>query len=209
MKQSKNQLRRARKKAQKVEAAAGAPDEKPQTTSLKTQAPVPAPQNAPADLDASLPLEPSDPLWDIYKGIASKFDETASDSLPTKQAEKPEVYFDDGDEIPDEDEEAEPKISKKKRKEMNKLSVAELKAMVRKPEIVEWTDTSAPDPRLLIHIKAHRNVVPVPSHWSLKREYLSSKRGWKKRLSPCLNSFKKRELRKCVTLLWKNRNNPH
>jgi splicing factor 3B subunit 2 len=63
---------------------------------------------------------------------------------------------------------------------LNKLSVAELKAMVRRPEIVEWTDTSAPDPRLLVHIKSHRNVVPVPSHWSLKREYLSSKRGIEK-----------------------------
>jgi splicing factor 3B subunit 2 len=116
----------------------------------------------------------------MYKDVAVKFTETAIEDLPTKESDKPEVFFDDGDEIPDEEQESEPKISKKKRKEMNKLSVAELKAMVRKPEIVEWTDTSAPDPRLLIHIKAHRNVVPVPSHWSLKREYLSSKRGVEK-----------------------------
>ena len=92
------------------------------------------------------------------------------------EPEKPEIYFDDDDEIPDE-EENEPRMSKKKRKEMTKLSVAELKALVQKPDLVEWTDTSAPDPRLLVHIKAHRNVVPVPTHWSLKREYLSSKRG--------------------------------
>lgn len=115
----------------------------------------------------------------MYKGIVGKFDETGEDTA-TQEAEKPEIYFDDEDEIPDEEQESEPKISKKKRKELNKLSVAELKAMVRKPEIVEWTDTSASDPRLLIHIKAHRNVVPVPSHWSLKREYLSSKRGVEK-----------------------------
>lgn len=72
------------------------------------------------------------------------------------------------------------KMSKKKRKEQNKLSIAELKALVKKPEIVEWTDTSAPDPRLLVAIKSYRNVVPVPTHWSLKREYLSSKRGVEK-----------------------------
>ncbi|KAF5015859.1 hypothetical protein F66182_12648, partial [Fusarium sp. NRRL 66182] len=71
-------------------------------------------------------------------------------------------------------------MSKKKRKELTKLSIAELKALVQKPDLVEWTDTSAPDPRLLVHIKAHRNVVPVPTHWSLKREYLSSKRGIEK-----------------------------
>jgi len=145
----------------------------------KPLAPTSTLQNS-LDSNNELVLEPSDPLWEMYKDLAGKFDETASDSLPTKESDKPEVFFDDGDEIPDEDQESEPKISKKKRKEMNKLSVAELKAMVRKPEIVEWTDTSAPDPRLLIHIKAHRNVVPVPSHWSLKREYLSSKRGVEK-----------------------------
>jgi splicing factor 3B subunit 2 len=95
--------------------------------------------------------------------------------------DKGEVFHNDDDEIPDEDEEAaEPKLSKKKRKERDKLSVAELKALVRKPELVDWTDTSAQDPRLLVHIKSHRNVVPVPSHWSLKREYLSSKRGVEK-----------------------------
>lgn len=115
----------------------------------------------------------------MYKGLITKFDETG-DNAPTKESDKPEVFFDDEDEIPDEEETDEPKISKKKRKELNKLSVAELKAMVQKPEIVEWTDTSASDPRLLIHLKAHRNVVPVPTHWSLKREYLSSKRGVEK-----------------------------
>ena len=133
----------------------------------------------PVEPSNDLLLDPSDSLWEIYKDVAGRFDETTPDSL-SKESEKPEVFFDDGDDIPDEDFETEPKISKKKRKEMNKLSVAELKAMVRKPEIVEWTDTSGTDPRLLIHIKAHRNVVPVPSHWSLKREYLSSKRGVEK-----------------------------
>ena len=98
--------------------------------------------------------EPDDPLWEMYKGVVNRFDE-ARDDAPTKEAEKPEIYFDDDDEIPDEEQANEHKISKKKRKELNKLSVAELKAMVHKPEIVEWTDTSAADPRLLIHLKAH------------------------------------------------------
>jgi splicing factor 3B subunit 2 len=95
---------------------------------------------------------------------------------------KGEVFYDDDDDIPEEDEEAEAehKLSKKARKAQNKLSVAELKALVRKPETVDWTDTSASDPRLLVHIKSYRNVVPVPIHWSLKREYLSSKRGVEK-----------------------------
>ncbi|CAG7981136.1 unnamed protein product [Penicillium olsonii] len=172
---SKNQLRRAKKKAQKAEASLpvekqDSPKQLPSASTYEAH---------PVEPSNDLLLDPSDSLWEIYKDVAGRFDETTPDSL-SKESEKPEVFFDDGDDIPDEDFETEPKISKKKRKEMNKLSVAELKAMVRKPEIVEWTDTSGTDPRLLIHIKAHRNVVPVPSHWSLKREYLSSKRGVEK-----------------------------
>ena len=121
------------------------------------------------------------PLFDMYKDIMGKFEEEDKENPALKEVEKPEVYFDDDDDIPDEDEDsAVPKISKKKRKEMTKLSVAELKAIVKRPEMVEWTDTSGPDPRLLVHMKSYRNVVPVPTHWSLKREYLSSKRGIEK-----------------------------
>ncbi|KAJ5482424.1 hypothetical protein N7475_001236 [Penicillium sp. IBT 31633x] len=177
MKISKNQLRRAKKKAQKAEIT-NLPNDR--ETPEPSPSLIATPQDAPVETNANLLPEPNDPLWEMYKGVAGRFDETASDEFPVKSSDKPEVFFDDGGEIPDEEQESEPKISKKKRKEMNKLSVAELKAMVRKPEIVEWTDTSAPDPRLLIHIKAHRNVVPVPPHWSLKREYLSSKRGVEK-----------------------------
>ena len=123
----------------------------------------------------------SDPLYELYKDVMGKFQEPDKEDPSTKEPEKPEVYFDEDDVIPDEEEEAaQIKMSKKKRKEQNKLSVAELKAFVQKPETVEWTDTSATDPRLLVHIKSYRNVVPVPTHWSLKREYLSSKRGVEK-----------------------------
>ncbi|KAL9111441.1 MAG: hypothetical protein Q9227_004118 [Pyrenula ochraceoflavens] len=126
-------------------------------------------------------LDADNPLYDMYKDIIGKFEEADKEDPAVKEPEKPEVYYDDDDDIPDEDEDsAATKLSKKRRKEQSKLSVAELKALVRKPEIVDWTDTSAVDPRLLVHIKAYRNVVPVPTHWSLKREYLSSKRGVEK-----------------------------
>jgi splicing factor 3B subunit 2 len=123
-------------------------------------------------------ISEDDPLFAQFKEVIDKFQEADKEDPSSKEPEKPEVYFDD-DEIPDE-EDAAPKMSKKKRKELTKLSIAELKALVRKPELVEWMDTDAPDPRLLVAIKAHRNVVPVPTHWALKREYLSSKRGVEK-----------------------------
>ncbi|PNS14494.1 hypothetical protein CAC42_3780 [Sphaceloma murrayae] len=129
-------------------------------------------------------VAPDDPLYSAYKDIFAKFNEAGNRNEDgTGPAEdKGQVFFgDDDDDVPDEEQEAEAeRLSKKKRKEMNKLSVAELKAIVRRPELVEWTDTSAPDPKLLISLKGTRNAVPVPSHWSLKREYLSSKRGIEK-----------------------------
>ncbi len=36
------------------------------------------------------------------------------------------------------------------------------------------------DPRLLVHLKAYRNTVPVPRHWCQKRKYLQGKRGIEK-----------------------------
>ncbi|PKY03989.1 splicing factor 3b, subunit 2, 145kD [Aspergillus campestris IBT 28561] len=173
MKPNKNQLRRARKKALKNQDNEKVSDPTSSATPTGT-----SPEDTSVNLLPEAP-EPDDPLWEMYKDVAIKFSDLGEDAQRPRETEKPEVYFDDDNEIPDE-EGQEPKLSKKKRKELNQLSVAELKAMVRRPEIVEWTDTSAPDPRLLVHIKAHRNVVPVPAHWSLKREYLSSKRGIEK-----------------------------
>ena len=126
-------------------------------------------------------VDEGNPLYDMFKDIMGKFEEEDKEDPAGKEPPKPEVYYDDDGDIPDEEEQAvAPKISKKKRKEMTKLSVAELKAIVKRPEMVDWTDTSGPDPRLLVHMKSYRNVVPVPTHWSLKREYLSSKRGIEK-----------------------------
>lgn len=71
-------------------------------------------------------------------------------------------------------------LSKKKRRKMARLTISELKQLVSKPEAVEWTDPSAADPRLLLHLKTYRNSVPVPAHWSAKRDYLQGKRGIEK-----------------------------
>ena len=165
VKLSKNQLRRQKKKEQKVAEkttrATTTQDESNQSPEPEIKAPS-TPEHTETKLEPVI-LDESNQLFDLYKDVIGKFDEEQPEE---KQPEKPEIYFDDDDE--------------KKRKQQTQLSVAELKALVEKPELVEWTDTSAPDPRLLVHIKSYRNVVPVPNHWSLKREYLSSKRGIEK-----------------------------
>ncbi|KAJ2551256.1 hypothetical protein EV175_003759 [Coemansia sp. RSA 1933] len=70
-------------------------------------------------------------------------------------------------------------ISRKQQKK-NRISIAELKQKAPRPEVVEWTDISAKDPDLLVAIKATRNTVPVPVHWSQKKKYLQYKRGTEK-----------------------------
>ncbi|KAI5300036.1 hypothetical protein KEM55_000388, partial [Ascosphaera atra] len=219
-KPTKNQLRRARKKAAKQATATNgegkAESQTPQPQDEQKQEPAKKPEekvdeekkldgkpdekleqpsetgksdkkdDEPTEDDfvqevepAPYSIDPSHPLYDMFRGVISKFEDHEEEKGPTAIPEKPEVFFDD-DDIPDEEAEEQNKLSKKKRKEMNKISVAELKSMVKKPELVEWTDADAQDPKLLVHLKSYRNVVPVPGHWSLKREYLSSKRGVEK-----------------------------
>jgi splicing factor 3B subunit 2 len=81
--------------------------------------------------------------------------------------------------VDDEDDE-DADLSNKKKKELRRMKVAELKQHCAKPEVVEVWDTSASDPRLLVFLKAHRNTVPVPRHWSQKRAFLQGKRGIEK-----------------------------
>ncbi|KAI1376010.1 DUF382-domain-containing protein [Hypoxylon crocopeplum] len=207
---TKNQKRRAKKKADKQTK----PEETPQpddTLNVQPSEEEPEPAKEAVDADnatglevkkddaasdkipADGPVDPleeygldnEDPAYSMYRDIFNKFGVSREEDDIAKEANagnQGEVFFDEDNEIPDEEDErnAQPKLSKKKRKALNKLSIAELKALVRKPEVVEWHDTSSSDPRLLVQIKANRNVVPVPSHWSLKREYLSSKRGIEK-----------------------------
>ncbi|XP_026462141.1 splicing factor 3B subunit 2-like [Ctenocephalides felis] len=87
------------------------------------------------------------------------------------------VDEDDMDEAPIEDKE---KLSKRKLKKLTRLSVAELKQLVSRPDVVEMHDVTARDPKLLVQLKAHRNTVQVPRHWCFKRKYLQGKRGIEK-----------------------------
>ncbi len=73
-----------------------------------------------------------------------------------------------------------PKLSKKKKKLISRLSIAELKQLVARPDVVEAHDVSSSDPRLLVYLKGYRNTVPVPRHWCQIRKYLQGKRGSEK-----------------------------
>ena len=53
--------------------------------------------------------------------------------------------------------EEENKISKKKLKKQSRLTVAELKQIVNRPDLVEMHDVTAMDPKLLVLLKSTRN----------------------------------------------------
>ncbi|CUS20913.1 LAQU0S02e01222g1_1 [Lachancea quebecensis] len=67
------------------------------------------------------------------------------------------------------------KVSRKKLRKLSKPALSELKSFVVYPEVIQWYDCDAPDPVLLSKIKTQKNVVQVPGHWQLKREYLSGR----------------------------------
>jgi len=108
--------------------------------------------------------------------VAKEADAPAKEAV--KQEEKKEEKKADSD---DEDGEgAKEKLSRKKFKLLNRLSIAELKQLVRRPDVVEVWDVTSSDPKLLVFLKSYRNSVPVPRHWCNKRKYLQGKRGIEK-----------------------------
>ncbi|GBG24842.1 Splicing factor 3B subunit 2 [Hondaea fermentalgiana] len=77
-----------------------------------------------------------------------------------------------------EDEDAAAKtISNAKRKKLSRFTVAELKQIVSRPDLVEAHDPASPDPVLLLHLKSSRSSVAVPRHWAALRKFLQGKRG--------------------------------
>jgi splicing factor 3B subunit 2 len=126
-------------------------------------------------------LDPDDPQYNSLRKVFHHFEanEDGEESLGKEAPGKGEIYYSDDDDVPmAEDEDANlDGLSRKRARRLNRPSVAQLKQLVDKPEIVEWTDVAAQDPQLLIHLRGYRNMIPVPSHWGQKRDYLASKRG--------------------------------
>lgn len=104
-------------------------------------------------------------------------------AMPTSLSSKANLAndeFEDPDESEDKKIDDKTKLSKRKLKKLTRLSVAELKQLVQRPDVVEMHDVTARDPKLLVQLKAHRNTVQVPRHWCFKRKYLQGKRGIEK-----------------------------
>lgn len=127
---------------------------------------------------------PDNPFYELYqqmKPTMQRFNLASAEGRPVDDGEQAEVFFDE-DLVPEETTttKKKPKVSKKQRKQQNRPTIAQLKMVSKNPESIQYWDRDAPDPFLYLHIKELKNIVPVPDHWSVKREYLSSKRGIEK-----------------------------
>ena len=65
----------------------------------------------------------------------------------------------------------------KEKRLAGRMTIAALKESVSRPDLVDSMDNCSPDPVTLLVLKAYRNVVQVPRHWSTKRNYMAAKRG--------------------------------
>ena len=102
------------------------------------------------------------------------FNDVFAHFVPATETESP--GNESAEESADEEEQVRT-ISAKKQRRLDRITVAQLKSSVLKPDVVDWVDVCAADPKLLVELKSYRNTVPVPIHWSQKRKYLSAKRG--------------------------------
>lgn len=127
--------------------------------------------------------ESSASILEQFKAVFEKFatpeDLTSSTLVVSEEELEGEQDYAEGDDN-DPDTKGIRKLSKKKKKLASRLSVAELKQLVQRPDVVEAHDVTSSDPRLLVFLKAYRNTVPVPRHWCHKRKYLQGKRGIEK-----------------------------
>lgn len=134
------------------------------------------------DLKQSIDNDNKDPDTFIeFSKILERFGGMAErENEPVAEEDGEDVKHDEKEEALEAPEESEQRISKKKLKEINRIKIGELKQACPLPEVVEVWDATAADPLMLVHLKAYRNTVPVPRHWSQKRKYLQGKRGLEK-----------------------------
>ncbi|WPT11349.1 Splicing factor 3B subunit 2 [Picochlorum sp. SENEW3] len=118
-----------------------------------------------------------------FAKILQRFGNPESSSVPEEERAHHGSRSGDegqGNDVGHQDTEGELRGSRKQKRGMKRMTIGELKQACLVPEIVEVWDVTAMDPLMLVYLKAYRNTVPVPRHWSQKRKYLQGKRGLEK-----------------------------
>jgi splicing factor 3B subunit 2 len=146
---SKNQLRREKAKQKKVQQ---------QTQEANGDSKVKSEPESEPERNVEYVSEQLDvkgPALEAFSDVFARF-QLPPDALTDYKTEttKGEIIYSDDEIASEADSDAsdtKKPLSKKKQRKMARLTVAELKQLVKKPEVVEWTDVTAADPRLLLH----------------------------------------------------------
>ncbi|KAG7191902.1 uncharacterized protein KQ657_002691 [Scheffersomyces spartinae] len=188
-KRSKNQVRREKAKLRKLTS-----------NSDKLSEPVPTdsdtiPNDATPNESSTKEVEEGKPdtvgSSELFSQYSSVFQQFATEDRPVKtikekNEEDEDASNDDNDDNDDDskvdsdDEGDSTALSARQLRKRNKVSLAALKALSSNPSVVEPTDVDAKDPFLHVYMKLQLNVVPVPQHWSSKRDFLSGRKGIEK-----------------------------
>lgn len=175
-KRSKNQIRRERQKQRKLNDTslqnAGTSNSSHEDDSNEPQAIEKEPSTA--HLEPPTQEIESDPLFSQYQEVFSKWGQ--SDSVYLNGSGQVQIASHSSSS----EDESEPETIHKPAVKREKISLADLKAATRRPQVVEWHDQDARDPVFLVSIKSQPNIVQVPDHWSSKRDYLANRRGFEK-----------------------------
>ncbi|MCO5613917.1 hypothetical protein L7F22_068197 [Adiantum nelumboides] len=178
---SKNAKRRQKKKERKTTNGSQI------TSSIIADREVsqPLPTVAPSTIDFSISTAEEEAALAAFSDVFKRFqsDPSSSKGVYDPSDEKGQVIYSDDEQLSESDEEEaleQEKLSKRRQRKLQRLTVAELKQIVKRPELVDAEDVTATDPAFLVQIKSTRNTIPVPPHWNLKREYLQNKKGIEK-----------------------------
>ena len=178
---AKKKLKKKEREKAKKQAAASVPPKKAGAQAITS---FPPDDDVVVEYVADAMVDESDPNYVEWIKIFEKFQKKPEVEVVTQEvAEVKEVKKEEKKKVESDDEEEEKKkekLSRKKFKLVNRLSIAELKQLVRRPDVVEVWDVTSSDPKLLVFLKSYRNSVPVPRHWCNKRKYLQGKRGIEK-----------------------------
>ncbi|KAI9188942.1 hypothetical protein H9P43_000364 [Blastocladiella emersonii ATCC 22665] len=179
-KRDANGKRRRRKKKAGGAAAQGKDEHEDEH-----RAPEPLPEGIEIEYVAETPaIDGSSELAEYFGSVFAKFEPVIEEAAPETEAagdaDGDGAKSDSDSDNDGEGDDGEGGMSNRKLRKAARLTVAELKQLVDRPEVVDWVDVTATDPTLLVAIKSLRNTVPVPVHWSQKRKYLQNKRGLEK-----------------------------
>ena len=117
------------------------------------------------------------PEYQEYAEILNKFNPFAAEKVEGGEDTQESEEKGEKEEKEDKDQKS---VSKKQKKKEKRDKIEVLKLLSDRPDVVEIHDVNSTYPWLLVDLKAYRNTIPVPRHWSQRRKYLQGKRGIEK-----------------------------